>query len=405
MTNLETWLERTPTPVPSETLLHRLEREISLPAQTSTDHPRLSSGFAPWKVLWNVLRPGYALVVGLAVLAAGALFLKTHATRSLAQAYTQLTQVRSVHMVQSFRSGPAQSVIRDASKPPGVSPNYYTSMHPANPLVRQDTWFRRHEDGSVQMVTRDAKATTWRRDNLQLRVQHDNGAREFSLVSTPLDIESMVSPLREIVDDGFTTVPAAERRKLDDAGMEAFWLGEKSFPGMRLNQGPRPEMKVRIWLDESNFFTRKVELLNSDYLGNQESWIQNRWEFEAFNADLDDSLFAFDVLASDAEQVGLDLEGLKALSPQAMSISLKGESGVPFEALIEGAEGTQVVQGTLPAGFVVDQAGGAMVEIRFRDGQSRDLSIAANDWAMQTKTRSVVGLLQEDGSFSAESRP
>lgn len=402
---IENWLRKTPPPQPPANLLTVLGREIEVPAA-----PLEATGSAPvgatlrhwWRRLWlpvtGLGAATAALILGLAVFSGGG-------GRSIAAAGENLKRVKSVRVLKYERSGPAQHVVRDRSKPVNAWPNFSTAQHPDNPLVATEIWFRTGANpaGNGEMVTVRETETIWNRDNWELRVDHATGNRRFRLNSQPLDIHRLASPVLALSGHSFQPAAGVDAThagpQLDVANC---WVGEYRYPGIAVGE-KRPNMLTRVWLDETALLARRIEWISDDYTANAAPWLTQAYEFYDFDQPLPNELFAFELTEADAAELGLSLAELQALSVKAFSAELTGEAGVEFEGTVQDSLGSRKITGRLPFIFVHDPVGPTSIKMRFKDGQRHSVGISINSFGLATLASGLRADVGADGSVGAES--
>lgn len=396
------WLQQTPPPVPPPELLATLERQIEVPRPRSTAPAAQMLGAVLGQWLARCWKPVTG-IGGVAALIIMAVMFGDGGGRSIAAAYENLGRVKSVRVLHYERSGPSHAVMRDRSKPTNASPNFSTSMHPANPLVVEEILFRVSPDGVSEMVAIRETETVWSKGGWELRVNHVTGERRFGLVSTPLDIGRLANPVRVASDYTFDPVPLTLARETAPAGLESCWLGERQHPGMSINGWPAANVVTRVWLDETTQLARRIEWVSEDFAEVSAPWISQAYEFYDFGEPLADAPFAIEVTEADVAQIGITLDELSKLSPRAVSIHLTGEAGVVVRGTVKNSAGTRNVSGPLPLAFVIDPVGETSLDLRLADGQRHSFGIAANGMNLATWTSRLIASIGPTGEFSAQS--
>jgi hypothetical protein len=402
---IENWLRKTPPPTPPADLLAALEREIEVPAAplaTISSEPVGATLRHWWRRLWlpvtGLGTATAALILGLVVFSSGS-------GRSIAAAGENLKRVKSVRVVKYERSGPAQHVFRDRSKPVNAWPNFSTTAHPDNPLLATEIWFRAGTShaGNGEMVTLRATETIWNRDNWELRVDHATGDRRLRLNSQPLDINRLASPVLALGGRSFQPAAGVDATHAGpELDVSNCWVGEHRYAGIKVGK-KRPNMLTRLWLDETALLARRIEWISDDYTANAEPWITQAYEFYDFDQPLPDELFAFEITEADAAGLGLSLTELQALSVKAFSAELTGEMGIEFEGTIQDSLGSRKIAGRLPFIFVHDPVGPTSIEMRFKDGQRHSVGINVNSLQMATWASGLQAEVSVEGLVGAQS--
>ena len=399
--NIESLLTRTPSPEAPSDLIDLLERDLRLSPDISAPKPR------PTQPLITQLRskwwPALGLGGALGVVFVSLLFVPSHGQRSLADSSKKLMELDSVRMVTYQRSGPGIHVWRDRSKPENMAPNYSTGTHPHNPLVKEETWFRRSPKDAAkrESVTIRGEETIWTLDNRELHIDQSTGKRSLRINPAQPNIDRMTAPLRGIQDATFHEAPQAP--PTDNPLLANCWVGEHQIEGPGVNGQPPAKMIVRVWLDPKTELARRVELESHDLSEISPPWILQAWEFHDFNQLPPNSLFDVKLTEADAAQLGKTLAELDQLSDRATSIELNGEPGAKVIGTIRDNEGESTLEGVLPFTIVHDPKGETNLEFRMADGQARSFGIAGNGLALQTVATRIVASIAEDGTLNFSS--
>ena len=391
-------LTSTPVPVPPADLLADLKRDLrQIQIPPPRTHRRLS--FA-WPTLrWPLTGLAGALCLGLLLL-----FQPFGGARSFAGAGDLIRSVRSLHVIQHERSGSPQMVQRDPSQNINVWPNFSTSVHPANPLVRTDIHYEVSDQGLAQWLTIRGSERTWNQRNWELYEDSQTGERRFRLNSAQPGLDTVVAPALNSLRSQFipSSQTAASSEPEPQVDLEGCWVGERRDPGLQLGEHT-PDWSTRLWYDAATGWIRRMEWMSNDYLTNPGWWVFKTMEFHPLPETFDRRQFEFEVQDSDLRSLGLTWDELSRLSASAFSIEFTGSTNSNVQILIQEPHRRREINGLLPCVLVHDPSDATEIHLRFTDGLAHSVGARVNGIHMETSGRSLRVRVLPSGEASAHS--
>jgi hypothetical protein len=389
--NVEALLRRTPQPEAPADLLSCLERQMHLPAPAARSVPRTF-----WQRLWL---PATSLV-GAAAAVALILSLSTAGTtRTLAASVSEFAKLKSFRVIERVRSGPAKPVIKDKTKRSQDWPNYLTSIHPGNPLVENQHWFKYDSRVPNQGVTRTItpQSDIWRAGNVILTVNRETGERAVTLDSSQTMFAGIANSLLSMQDTTFKQVNPAQVPELPAALRGMVWVGEASrkFNGA--------EHICRVWINRANNLPLRIQWWDTEWPEVAPRVLTQEWEFTDFDAEFPADTFTFEVTDADLKPLGIIRSDLDKLPATAFSVRLDGVRGAEVSGTVKDQSGVREVKGQLPFAFVHSPMGDAKLDFRMVDGKQRNFGISVNETAMSTVASRIVGTVPKGGNASVRS--
>ena len=387
--DLERVLRHAPVPPPPARLLAELERGLDthLPAPGPLAAPaprprRPSRAFRLWLPL-----TGLAGVFA-AALAWTFLYLGAGSANVFAESLGALQRVKSFHVIERTRSGPAQTVLKDPKINPNTWPNYATSQHPANPLVETRHWFKADPDHPRSGFTRSSapEREVWRAGNVELAVDRGSGRRRLSLTTGDRLFASLSSvSLHDGDDDG--------SREVHPAGASADVVVYEK----RYHQNGETII-LRLWVDRASRLPRRLQFLSPDFPAYAPEVVLQEYEFLDYDAEFPRETFAFEVTDEDLRTLGLTRADWAELDRSAVSFHLDGEAGLEIRGTLKDRSGTREISGRLPFAFVHVPRGKLTFQLDATDGQRHYLGLRFNSSNMGTSARRLVGELSDAGN-------
>jgi len=389
--NVEALLRRTPPPEPPVDLLPCLERQMHLPAPATRP---VSRGF--WHRLWL---PATSLAGAAAAVALVLSLWTAGTTRTLAASVSEFMKLKSFRVIERVRGGPARPVIKDKSQQPQNWPNYLTPIHPDNPFVENQHWFKYDPRTPNQGLTRTRTPQTdiWRDGNVILTVNRATGEREVTLDSAQTMFAGIANSLLGNRDTAFREVPRREAPDLPPALAASVWVGEatRTFNGA---------MHIcRVWINRANDLPLRIQWWGTEWPEFAPRVLLQEWEFTDFNAEFPTDTFAFEVTDADLAPLGITRSELDKMPATAFSVRLDGVSGAKVVGTVKDEAGVRDVKGTLPFAFVQNPAGDVKLDFRMVDGKQRNFGISVNGTAMNTVASRIVGTVPKGGNASVSS--
>ena len=391
-------LTSTPVPVPPTGLLADLKRDLRLIRTTPPPtRRRLPVG-------WTALRWPLTGLAGALCWVLLMWFSPLGGARSFAGAGDIIRSVRSLHVIHHERVGPPQTVQRDPAHPVNAWPNFSTSVHPANPLVRTDIHYETSDQGLARWLTIRGSERTWNQRNWELYENRQTGERRFRLNSAPPRLETVVAPALDSLRWQFIPSPqtAASAEPKPDVRLEGCWVGERRHPGVRLGEHA-PEWSTRLWFDEATGWIRRMEWLSNDYQTNSAWWVFQTMEFYPLPETFDRRQLEFEVQNSDIRSLGLTRAELSRLSTSAFSIEFTGSTNSTVQILIQEPHRRREITDRLPCVVVHDPSDPTEIQLRFTDNLVHSIGARVNGLNMYTAGRGLRVRVLPSGEAEASS--
>lgn len=385
---VEELLRRTPQPEPSANLLPFLEHQLHLPAPRPRPRgPTLRQWL--WLPAAGFLGAGAVLALVLTLSTAGT-------TRTLAASVSEFLKLKSFRVIERVRSGPGKPVIRDRGKRPQDWPNYLTSIHPNNPFVESQHWFRRDARFPNQGLTRTStpQLDIWRAGNVVVAVHRSTGQREVSLDSSQTMFAGIANSLLGTQDAVFHEAPPGQVSDLPATLRGVVWVGEAV---RKFNDA---EHICRVWIHRADNLPLRIQWWGAEWPEVAPRVLLQEWEFTDFNADFPPETFAFELTNTDLAPLGITRGDLDHLPPTAFSVRLDGVRGAEVAGTVKDQAGLREVRGTLPFAFVHNPAGDAELDFHMVDGKQRSFGISVNGVVMNTVAPRIVGDVPRGGNAS-----
>jgi hypothetical protein len=389
--NVEELLRRTPQPEPPANLLPFLEHQIHLPPPQRMP---VRQGF--WRRFWL---PATSLAGAAAVVALVLSLSDASTSRTLAASVTELTRIKSFRVIERVRSGPGKPVIKDKRKRPQDWPNYLTSIHPGNPFVEKQHWFKYDPQTPNQGMTRTStpEMDIWRAGNVILTVNRSTGEREVTLDSSQSAFAGIASSVMANRDTSFRKLPARDVPELPAALAASVWVGEArtKFNGA--------EQIFRVWINQTNDLPLRTQWWGSEWPEVAPRVLVQEWEYTDFDAEFPADTFAFELTDADLAPLGITHKELKSLPATAFSVRLNGVTGAEVAGTVKDQAGVREVKGKLPFAFVHNPVGDARLDFHMVDRKPRNFGISVNGTAMNTVAARIVGTVPKGGNASVSS--
>jgi hypothetical protein len=391
-------LNATPVPMPPAGLLADLKRDLHF-IRTPPPPTRQRQPFG-----WATLRWP---LTGLAGALCWALLMSLSpfgGARSFAAAGDVLRKVRNLHVIHHERAGPPQAVQRDPARLINAWPNFSTSVHPANPMIRTDMYYETSDQGLPRWLTVRGSERTWNQRNHELYENRQTGERRFRLNSAPPQLETVVAPALDSLQWQFTPSPqttsAAETES--DVPLAGCWAGERRHPGVRLG-GHTPEWSTRLWRDEATGWIQRMEWLSNDYLTNSGWWVFQTMQFRPLAETFDRHQLGFEVNASDLRSLGLTRAELSRLSTSAFSVEFTGSTNSMVQILIQETHHHREIIERLPCVVVHDPSDTTEIQLRFTDDLPHSIGVRVNGLNMATTGKALRVRVPPSGKAEASS--
>jgi hypothetical protein len=395
--DLETLLRSAPRPEPPPQLLAALEAQLDAsfaPAPAAAPaRPRRSFWRRAWLPLTGLVGTAAAVILGVVLLGTGT-------TRALAQSLEALTKVKSFRVVERVRSGPGKPVIHDPAKPPQNSPNYLTGLHPGNPFVEIQHWFRADTSAPGQglIYTASERSRKWQAGNIILEINEKTGQREVQLNSSHTMFGGIANPIVMGAQGRKGFVELNPAKVPDLPAKLAATVGVFEFRYSFEMSGVREENIERVWIERATQRPLRVQFWGTVWPDIAPEVLLQEYIFSDFDADLPDSIFAFTPTDADLAPFGLTAAELAPLPKNAFSVGLTGEAGAEITGTVKDKNGTREIHGRLPFGFVHVPAGDVSYDFRMVDGKKRSFGAAINGTRMSTITSRIRGEVTAKGT-------
>ncbi len=376
---LEEILRRAPQPSAPARLAADLLADIRLPVRAPQPAPR-----PLWLRLWL---PATGLAGAAAVLILVLVFSGAGSSRLVAQSLEALAKVKSFHVTERIRSGPGKPVIKDNSLGPQIWPNYTTSIHPDNPLVESQHWFRYDPANPTQGRTRTEsdRREKWQAGNIVLEVDRQTGAREVRLDSSATMFAGIAAPLVGSANGSFTEI---DPRKLPDFPAEL--AATVSVNETRVKMGDEVEF-FRVWVDRQSGLPLRFQRWGTEWPEIAPEVLLQEFVFSDFDTDFPDATFAFAPTEADLAPLGLTTTQLAQLPNNAFSVRVIGTAGQDVSGTLTDGSGVREVRGRLPFSFVHAPVGDVKLAFRMVDGQKHNFGAVINGNSMETVTARISG--------------
>jgi hypothetical protein len=294
-------------------------------------------------------------------------------------------------VIQHERLGPPHPVRRDPANPVNAWPNFSTSLHPANPLVRTDLYYQAPDNGPARWLTVRGPERTWNQRNWELYENRQTGERRFRLNSAPPQLDTVVAPALDALRWQFVPVPQLKPSNEFPpiAPLDGSWVGERQQPGVPMGEHT-PKWSTRVWQDEATGWIRRMEWLSDDYRDRPEAWwVFQAMEFEPLPETFDRGQFEFEIRDNDLQPLALTLAELSRLSASAFSAEFTGSTNSSVQIVIQEPGKRREVSGRLPMIVIHDPADATEIQLRFTDGQAQPVGVRINALNLSTAGRGL----------------
>lgn len=376
---VEEILRRAPSPATPARLAADLLADIRLPARAPQPAPRKL-----WLRLWL---PATGLAGAAAALILVLIFSGAGSSRLVAQSLEALARVKSFHVTERIRSGPGKPVIKDKSLGPQVWPNYTTSIHPDNPLVESQHWFRYDPANPTQGRTRTEsdRQEKWQAGNVVLEVDRQTGKREVRLDSSSTMFASIAAPLAGVAQGHYAEIDPHKA-----PGFPVELADRVSVNEERVKLGDEVEF-YRVWVDRQTSLPLRIQRWGTEWPEIAPEVLLQEFVFSDFDTDFPDATFTFAPTEADLAPLGLTTTQLAQLPNNAFSVRVIGTAGQEVTGTLTDGNGVREVRGRLPFSFVHAPAGDVKLAFRMVDGQKHNFGAVINGNSMETVTARISG--------------